>query len=488
MEEEVDLREYLRVLSRRKGIIILLFFVTMLAAFVATRLMTPIYQASTTILVNGGSRLENPFLTGITGIGKSEVQNAMEILRSRTLSEQVAKKLWPTKTVSANDPDPLKNVEINIQAVPGTDMIKIKVESPKPGEARDIANALVEAYSQESQRANRIDSHNARQFIETQLGVVEKELQKAEGALRAYKEREGIYSPGEEIQVALERVSKMEISLAETKVAMEEVRTRLAEVRKNLADQDVTVVSATTITQNPSIQEYKSRLSELEVQLAGALEKYTRNHPAVLSLNSEIAVLKEKIGHEVERVVSGETHTINPIRQGLSQELIRLQTEELALEVRYDAQQKLSRQMEGELAGLPKKEFELTRLMRDAKVSEGIYMMLKQKHEEVRITESMRSGDVKVIDAAVTPEKPIRPRKLFNMVIAAFLGLMAGVIMAFVLEFLDTTIKDHAEAEKVLKLPVLGQIPAISTIKAKRRQGRRRSRTERTTFNGISGR
>lgn len=461
MEEE-GLLEYLRVLNRRKDIILLLFFSTVISAFVATSLMTPIYQASTTILVKMESELGNPFLDSLTRIGKNDVENAIEILRSRTLSERVVKKLWPGKPVSFKEVDAVKNA-IKVQAVQGTDMVKIRVESPNPGQARDIANALVEAYSLESQRANRMDAHSARQFIETQLGVVEAELQKAEDALREYKEREKIFSPGEEIQVALGRVSKLETSRAETRVAMEEVQTRLAEVRKNLAAQDVTVVSATTLTQNPAIQEYKSRLSELEVQLAGDLEKYTVKHPAVMSLNTEIAALKEKIGREVEKVVSGETWTINPIHQRLSEELIRLETEELALQVRYDAQQTLIRQMEGSLANLSDKELELARLMRNAKVSEDIYVMLKQKYEEVRITESMRSADVKVIDAAVTPEKPVRPRRVFNMVIAAFLGLMAGVGLALLFEYLDTTIKDRTEAEKVLGLPVLGQIPAIDT-------------------------
>ncbi len=460
--EEMGLLEYLRVLNRRKGVIFLLFFSTLISAFAATSLTTPVYQASTTILVKRESELENPFLDGLTRIGKNDVENAIEILRSRTLSEQVVKKLRPGKPVSFKEVDAVRNA-IKVQAVQGTDMIKIRVESPNPREARDIANALVEAYSLESQRTNRTDAHSARQFIETQLGVVEAELQKAEDALREYKEREKIFSPGEEIQVALGRVSKLETSRAETRVAMEEARTRLAEVRKNLAAQDVTVVSATTLTQNPAIQEYKSRLSELEVQLAGALEKYTTKHPTVMSLNSEIAALKEKMGREVEKVVSGETRTINPIHQQLSEELIRLETEELALQVRYDAQQTLIRQMEGSLANLSDKELELARLMRNAKVSEDIYVMLKQKYEEVRITESMRPADVKVIDAAVTPEKPVRPRRVFNMVIAALLGLMAGVGLAFLFEYLDTTIKDRTEAEKVLGLPVLGQIPAIDT-------------------------
>ncbi len=462
--DEVDLREYLRILNRRKGVVLLLFFSTVVSVFVATSLMTPVYQASTTILVMGESELGNSFLDGLTKIGKNDVENAIEILRSRTLSERVIKRLRPDKPVSFQDTDALKRA-VMVQAVPGTDMVRIKVESPNPRGARDIANALVEAYSQESQRNNRTNAQSARQFIETQLGVVEADLQKAEDALRQYKEREKIFAPREEIQAALERMGKLETSQAETRVTMEEMHIRLAEVRKNVAAQDATVVSATTITQNPSIQAYKSRLSELEVQLAGAREKYMDKHPAVVSLNAEIATVKEKMGHEVERMVSEETRTINPIHQSLSEELIRLETEGLALQARFDAQKALIRQMEGGLASLSGKELELARLTRNAKVTEDIYVMLKQKYEEVRITESMRSADVKAIDAAVIPEKPIRPRWVFNMVIAAFLGLALGVGLAFLFEYLDTTIKDHTEVEKVLGLPVLAQIPSINTIR-----------------------
>jgi len=89
----------------------------------------------------------------------------------------------------------------------------------------------------------------------------------------------------------------------------------------------------------------------------------------------------------------------------------------------------------------------------------------------MKITEAMQTGDVHVIDPAVAPSAPIKPRKLLNFAISLLLALFAGVGMAFLLEYLDDTIKTPQELEAELGLPVLGTIPMLTEeMKFKRRK------------------
>jgi len=71
----------------------------------------------------------------------------------------------------------------------------------------------------------------------------------------------------------------------------------------------------------------------------------------------------------------------------------------------------------------------------------------------------MQPTDVQVVDAAVAPDKPIKPNKRLNVMIAAFLGLFAGTGLAFVLEYINKTILNTEDVEYYLGLPVLGTIP-----------------------------
>lgn len=78
-----------------------------------------------------------------------------------------------------------------------------------------------------------------------------------------------------------------------------------------------------------------------------------------------------------------------------------------------------------------------------------------------KVQEIMKVDNVHVIDKAEIPSGPVSPNVLLNIAIAGVLGLMLGVFLAFLLEFLDNTIKTPEDVEKYLNLPVLGSIPKV---------------------------
>ena len=114
---------------------------------------------------------------------------------------------------------------------------------------------------------------------------------------------------------------------------------------------------------------------------------------------------------------------------------------------------------EQELVKLPGKEQGLARLMRDALIAQEIFSMLAKRYEEARISEVMQPTDVQVVDVAVAPEDPIKPRKVLNILLAAVLGLFIGTALALGLEFLNRTVRTGDDVKHYLDLPVLGTIP-----------------------------
>jgi polysaccharide biosynthesis transport protein len=127
-------------------------------------------------------------------------------------------------------------------------------------------------------------------------------------------------------------------------------------------------------------------------------------------------------------------------------------------------------QYEKRLEKLPDKELRLARLERAVRVSENMYLLLLEKYQEARINEVMELGDIRVIDQALIPEAPIKPNKKLNLVIGGILGLMLGVTMVFFLEYMDNTIKNTEDVERILNLPILGVIPKDTPEKKKKRK------------------
>lgn len=78
------------------------------------------------------------------------------------------------------------------------------------------------------------------------------------------------------------------------------------------------------------------------------------------------------------------------------------------------------------------------------------------------VKDIMMVENVQVIDEAQVPERPISPRPNLNMAIAGVLGIMIGVFLVFLLEYLDNTIKTPEDVEKHLGLTVIGTIPKVS--------------------------
>ena len=145
----------------------------------------------------------------------------------------------------------------------------------------------------------------------------------------------------------------------------------------------------------------------LETELAGLLNQYSEQHPQVQTVRAKIAEVERQLSNEVERIVSNETRTFNPIYQSLLGELTSLETDSVLFESRLSALENQIMKMNERLEELPEKELQLARLIRDQSVAEQIYLLLRNRYEEVRITEAMQTADVMVIDPSVSPRRPI---------------------------------------------------------------------------------
>ncbi len=172
--------------------------------------------------------------------------------------------------------------------------------------------------------------------------------------------------------------------------------------------------------------------------------------------------------------------SLNPVYQDVTRELVSSQGAIVELEAKIAALDSSRKPIEAELASVPEKEIAIARLERNRRVNEEVYIMLRSRYEEMRISEAMKVSGIYVLDEAVVPTVPVKPRKLLNTAIAGILGFFVAVGATFILEQMDRTIKSVEEVEVILGAPVLGTIPHFSLVERIERVQKRRTGEKRT--------
>ncbi|MGD8399404.1 MAG: Wzz/FepE/Etk N-terminal domain-containing protein [Bacillota bacterium] len=457
-ETTLDLKDLLKTVKKRRGLILSIFCIAMILALIISLIMPKVYQAETTLRIKQSKGLGDSLLAsmpmGNPMVTKQQMSTYAEIMKSRTVLEAVIRKVYADAPEEKKPKyqDLLKR--ITTTPVRDTEILQIAVEATDPAEAKLIANTLVDTFIDRVTKLVRSEQEMVRKFIGGRLQQAKKELDKAETTLETYKREQKIAAPDEETKALVERMSGILKLAAENQVELSTAQARLENIKLQISREKVGFIA-----ENQLITQFKGKLAEQEVQLAGLLEQYTESYPEVKALRAAIATTRAGLNSEIARVVNAEASSLNPVHQNLLQGKIQTEAELAAGTAQKTAIDRIIDADERTLATLPAKEQGLTRVMREATLTQEIYVMLAKRYEEAKISEVMQPRDVQVIDRAIALDKPIKPKKALNMMIAAFLGLFAGTGLALALEYINKTVNSADDVRDYLNLPILGTIP-----------------------------
>lgn len=187
---------------------------------------------------------------------------------------------------------------------------------------------------------------------------------------------------------------------------------------------------------------------------------YNENDMELKKFDEQISGLTEKLKTELAKLASQDI--VNPVamNEQLFKSKVEVEANIQALKPKVTSLKSIVDEYTAKLESLPQKSLQLARLQRAAKVDEKIYLMMKEKFQETRITEVGRLGDVRIIDPAKPPKDPVRPKKVLNMILGIIVGLGLGVGITFLLEAMDNSIRSTEDVER-LGISILGSIPVI---------------------------
>ena len=468
---ELTLSDIFKILKRNRLLILsILFAVLVITAFYAF-LSPKIYEASATLKMNTGNessllRLASSVPSFILPAGgvQSDYQTSIEMIKSRRTLEKVIddlklQQLDRFKKLSKDEIMKFLLEKIEVQPIKDTSLVKISFQDKDREFAEKVVDAVVNSYIQTLEEVAQNEASNTRKFIESQLPQIEERLNKAELALQQFKEKNKIFLIDEQTKLLLENLTNFESQLLQAKISMEEAKKESEAIQKILSKEEKMMVTSQMISDNPVVVQLRSKLIDLNVELAGLLTKYKSTDQQVVALKRQISEVEKQLQNEVAKIVSQEQRTINPNYQTLLSQLIALEVRINTNDAYIQALEKVINNYQSQVDGLPKLERELFGLMREREIAEKLYTMFVQKREEARIQEAGASSGVSVVDEAFVPNIPVKPNKKLILAIGFVLGIFLGVLGAFGKEFMDKTVKDVREIHYLAgDVQVIGQI------------------------------
>ncbi len=494
-EEPLHLTDYIRIIYRGRWLIVVSFVVVFLAAVYYTLTTPPTYEAATTLLIESSNSMERDFFN-LTAFGNQAnlINNQIEILKSRNIADRVIRRLEKSdvrdslRLFQPNEEGEYLTFDERVAVVMNsmdvepkrdTDIITLTYQAGTPFEAAFIANVIAEEFAQLNAETNRIEVSEMRKFIEDRLKIKAKELQKSEENLRNFQEKEKIASLDAETQELVTRLSEAESMLEQAKIELSSKQELKKSLEKKLEERKAALPTDLSEISTPYIQSLQQELASATAErtiYVTALKSEAQSNKkeffeaTLRQYDEKVKALKKKIREEAQKIASSSMIS-DPlsISQELVSQLINLTGEINATRAKIDALRSVMEKYNQRLEMLPEKLLQLARLERRRLVDEQTYMMLTQKLEEAKIQESAQARNVKIIDRAIPPLKPIKPKRGMNLMLGALLGLGLGVGLTFFLEYLDQSVRKPEDLER-LGYNVLATIPKIELEKVEKTQ------------------
>jgi uncharacterized protein involved in exopolysaccharide biosynthesis len=474
--DEIDLRVYAQVLRRHRRMVLSVTGGCLLLAMLVNLLTSPVYLTTAVIEVR-----KDPGRSPLTGeaIAADQWQSdniavytAAELITNRTLLRDVVQSLdaqglippqgglgaifhrHRARTAPAGGGPLSEGAEqdldtkidwlvsvVSIKPVRDTRLVNVELEHTDPIAANRINDALVNAFVsyQARQRAD-ADSVRFSQLTQ-QMAETAKRIHSLEHNLNS-TDQAGVPVLEEEARQLTDAIASLNDSYVKIQTDRLAAGARLGRVRELLRD---SLTDAGQIpVQSDVIDELWRTLLARETELARAREVYREGHPKIQMLTSEIRSIRSNIRAELTKTVAN-----------LDQEYRVLEEREKSLQHAIGQREDRLRQVNGKLA-------QQTTLQADAKTSRDLYDLMSQRIQQDQVSGAVRYPLVSVVQRATLDPKPVRPRKLLNLVLALLVGLLGGAGTALLLEYLRRTIRTPAEAMEQLELPILGIVPKHS--------------------------
>ena len=469
MPREPHLLDYLLVLRKHQWLIMFFLLAVVSIVTIATVRMKPVYEATARIEVDRENANAIRFADSENFDAYADLEDYIvtqsKILQSETLGMLTVKSMGldrmaefggdpgkPAKAApSGGEPSLVRPPALggflgglSVRRVPNTRLLDVTFEATDPSLAARIVNAHLNNYIEQNFRSKYEAATQASNWLTGQLNEMKIKVENAEDARLAYERENQIWTIDEKNDISTQKLGDLNKQLTEAEAE------RINKEAVYQLAQSGNYDSIAAVRDSLVIQDILKQQTTLTSQYADAVNQYGPKYPKVMRIQAQIKDLDQLITREKVNIGNQVEADYRGARQ-----------RELLLQRALD-------QQKTETNATAEKLVQYNILKREAEANKQLYDGMLQKLKEAGISAGLRSSNIRIVDPALIPSWPSRPNKARNVMLSVLVGLIGGIGLALLREYLDNTVKTPDDIETLAHLPSLAVVPALSNSGGKR--------------------
>jgi len=447
-----NLAGYWYVLWKHRWTIALSMLMLTAIAAVVSFLTTPIYEATARLEIEP----ETPLLQSQSSsdiyqkIDADDVflQTQIQVIESESLAWQTIEQLklarhlegTPAEKGTLHEFDKQKvqligtfRSRLRVEQVPKTRMLLVTFQDPDPLVAAQVATSLVNGYLEYNFR-QKDEAIRRSGWMEQQMETLKTNVEKSQEAVVRYEQQNQIVVAGDKQNVLEQMLSDQSRDLTTARSERIQKESLYRQVTANRAQ-------LASLVHDELLEKLEEKSADLRQRYTETVAQYGPNFPNAKRLQLEIDSNQAQIEHEQDRIIS------------------RMSSDYKAASEREKLAANGVAQQKEEVGRLNQLLVEDNMLRHEFETSQQLYESLLQRMKDATVSAALRSTNIHMVDAALPPTYPVRPRKLLNIAAALGVGMIVGLIGAFAQEGLDSSVKTVEEAEDLMLTPALAVIP-----------------------------
>ena len=452
-----DAAALLAALKEELRTIFAVLVAAVLVALIASLLTTKQYQAIAVIqlMPRAGREVQSDAVVKNDDGGYMEsrdrARTQIQIILSRTVRAEVARRYLAADHHDLPEGEEAGTLKDLISAGPreDTQLVEVRVLHPNPESAATLANLVAEVYSEQNLSQRTDAARETTTWLDQRSGEYAEALRAATAKVMSFKAEHDLVDTEQGDDGVSTRMGALERALGEATTKRVLLEGKLAEHQRLLARGQTEVLAG--MIDDPSLTALSRERAKIVAESAETLSRYGELHPEHQRAVQHITGVDALIAQEVRRNIQGEKAEV---------ETLKRQEADIGAELNGVRAERLDKQR-------LQKEFET--LLMEEDQARTLYGSLGERGAEVELQARTRLNDVRLVDPALPPGKPLKPNLALNLAVALAAGLMGGMGLGLLRQRMNPLLLRTEEIEDRLGLPLLGALPTVPKVEGEPR-------------------